>query len=149
LWGIKWVSPPFYCLFIYSSSVCFVHPPNAPSQMPPVHAAEDEPEVELEEEEEEAEGEEGEGKKGKEEEKEEDEHKEEDDGDEVEEEGKEEEDEKPAVTAPLIYLQFTRLSVTYRDTSADVMPTFLIHVKLAHVPAFRNLLLSRYLATIS
>jgi len=53
------------------------------------------------------------------------------------------------VTAPLIYLQFTRLSVTYRDASADVMPTFLNCVNLAHVPAFRNLPLSRYLATIS
>jgi len=53
------------------------------------------------------------------------------------------------VTAPLIYLQFTRLSVTYRDASTDVMPTFLICVNPAHVPAFRNLPLSRYLATIS
>jgi len=52
------------------------------------------------------------------------------------------------VTAPLIYLQFTRLSVTYRNTSTDVMPTFLICVNLARVPAFRNLPLSRYLATI-
>jgi len=54
-----------------------------------------------------------------------------------------------AVTAPLIYLQFTRLSVTYRDASADVMPTFLICVNPARVPVFRNLPLSRYLATIS
>ena len=53
------------------------------------------------------------------------------------------------VTAPLIYLQVMRLSVTYRDASADVMPTFLICVNPVRVPAFRNLLLSRYLATIS
>ena len=55
----------------------------------------------------------------------------------------------PDVTAPLIYLHFTRLSVTYRDASADVIPTFLNCVNPAHVPAFCNLPLSRYLATIS
>jgi len=53
------------------------------------------------------------------------------------------------VTAPLIYPQFTRLSVTYCNTSTDVMPTFLICVNLACVPTFHNLPLSRYLATIS